>query len=67
LDDEIDRKIDVSAKLFLLVQNRQQTHGWTLIGSGGNGPAYRTSQIDSIVLLRGGEGQATCTLPKKHI
>ena len=22
---------------FLLVQNRHQTHGWTLIGSGANG------------------------------
>jgi len=26
LDNEIDRKIDVPAILFLLVQNRQQTH-----------------------------------------
>ena len=26
LDNEIDRKIDVTAILFLLVQNRQQTH-----------------------------------------
>ena len=34
---EIDRKIDVTAKIFLLVQNRQQTHDWTLIGSGANG------------------------------
>ena len=25
-DNEIDRKIDVTAMLFLLVQNRQQTH-----------------------------------------
>ena len=37
LDDEIDRKIDVTAILFLLVQNTQQTHDWTLIGSGANG------------------------------
>ena len=37
LDNEIDRKLDVNAKLFLLVKNRQQTHVWTLIGSGGNG------------------------------
>jgi len=29
--------IDVTAILFLLVQNRQQTHDWTLIGSGANG------------------------------
>ena len=34
----IDRKIDVTAILILLVQmNRQQTHDWTLIGSGANG------------------------------
>ena len=26
IDNEIDRKIDVTAILFLLVQNRQQTH-----------------------------------------
>ena len=35
--NEIDRKIDVTAILFLLVQKRQQTHDWTLIGSGANG------------------------------
>ena len=35
--DEIDWKIDVTAILFLLVQNRHQTHDWTLIGSGANG------------------------------
>ena len=37
MDNEIDRKIDVTAIHFLLVQNRQQTHDWTLIGSGANG------------------------------
>ena len=37
LDKEIDRKIDVTAILFLLVQNRQQTHDCTLIGSGAKG------------------------------
>jgi len=37
LDNEIDRKIDVTAMQFLLVQNRQQTHDWTQIGSGANG------------------------------
>ena len=36
MDNEIDRKIDVTAILFLLVQNRQQTHEWTLIESGAN-------------------------------
>ena len=33
----MDRKIDVTAILFLLVQNRQQTHDWILIGSDANG------------------------------
>ena len=37
MDNEIDIKIYVTAILFLLVQNRQQTHDWTLIGSGANG------------------------------
>ena len=37
LDNELDRKINVTAMQFLLVQNRHQTHGWTLIGSGANG------------------------------
>ena len=37
MDNEIERKIDVTAMQFLLVQNRQQTHNWTLIGSGANG------------------------------
>ena len=37
LDYEIDGKINVTAILFLLVQNRHQTYGWTLIGSGANG------------------------------
>ena len=37
MDDEIDRKIDVTAIQSLLVQNRQQTHDWILIGSGANG------------------------------
>ena len=41
MDNEIDRKIDVTAMLFLLVQNRQQTHDWTLIGSGANGPSIQ--------------------------
>jgi len=36
LDNDIDRKIDVYTAI-LLVQNRQQTHDWTLIGSRANG------------------------------
>ena len=31
-----------TAILFLLVQNRQQTNDLTLIGSGANGPAYKS-------------------------
>ena len=37
MDDEIDRKIDVTAMQFLLVQNRHQTHDWALVGSGAKG------------------------------
>ena len=37
MDDEIDRKIVVTAMQFLLVLNRHQTHDLTLIGSGANG------------------------------
>ena len=37
MGNEIDRKINVTAILFLLVKNRHQTHDWTLIGSGANG------------------------------
>ena len=37
MDNEIDRKIDVTAIQFLLVQNRHQTHDWILNGSGANG------------------------------
>jgi len=33
----LDNEIDVTAILYLLVQNRQQTHDRTLIGSGDNG------------------------------
>ena len=34
MDNEIDRRIYITAILFQLVQNRQQTHDCTLIGSG---------------------------------
>ena len=47
MDNEIDRKIDVTAILFLLVQNRQQTHDWTLIGSGANGLGIEDKNIPS--------------------
>ena len=33
----IDGKIEATVMQFLLVQNRDQTHDWTLIGSGANG------------------------------
>ena len=38
LYNELDRKINVTAMQFLLVQNKHQTHEWTLFGSGANGP-----------------------------
>ena len=44
MDDEIDRKIYVTAILFLLVQNRQQTHDWTLIRSGANGLSIKSDK-----------------------
>ena len=37
MDNEIDRKIDVTAILFLLVLKSQPTHDWTLIGADANG------------------------------
>ena len=37
LDNVIDRKIEVTAMQFILVQKRHQTHDWTLIGSDANG------------------------------
>ena len=60
MDNEIDRKIDVTAILFLLVQNRQQTHGWTLIGSDANGLTYRTDECINFIFscsTRSGKGK----------
>ena len=45
MDNEIDRKIDVTAILFLLVQNRHQIHYWILIGSGTNGVGMRECRV----------------------
>ena len=45
MDNEIDRNIDVTAILFLLVQNRQQTHDWTLIWSGANGVKSKLTEL----------------------
>ena len=45
LDNELNRKIDVTVILFLLVQNRHQTHGWTLIGLGANGLGIQEFQF----------------------
>ena len=50
MDNEIDRKIDVTAIQSLLVQNRQQTHDWTLIGSGANGIGI---QVCSLMMTSG--------------
>ena len=47
MDNEIDRKIDMTAILFLLVQNRQQTHDWTLIGSGATGVCVMSQHVMS--------------------
>ena len=54
MDNEIYGKIDVTAIQFLLVQNRQQTHDRTLIGSGANGlgiqewPRFKLLFIDIV-------------------
>ena len=48
LDKEIDRKIDVTAILFLLVQNRHQTHVWTLIGLGADGLGIQECELHSL-------------------
>ena len=45
MDNEIDRKRYVTAILFPLVQNRHQTHDWTLIGSGANGLGIQESPL----------------------
>ena len=49
MDNEIDRKIDVTAILFLLIQNRQQTHDWTLMGSGAKGLGIQKCNVEDIV------------------
>jgi len=46
LNNDLDRKIDVAAMQFLLVQNRHQTYGWTLIGSGANGSGILECHIN---------------------
>ena len=51
LDNEIDRKIDVTAIQFLLVQNRQQTHDWTLSVSGANELGVQEWDILQIVVI----------------
>ena len=54
MNNEIDRKINVTAILFLFVQNRQQTHDWTLIGSGANGLGILEcgSELNTLNLLQ---------------
>ena len=56
LDNELNRKIDVTAMQFLLDQNRHQTHDWTLIGSGANGLGilecwFKSYHCESNILL----------------
>ena len=48
----IDRKIDVTTILFLLIQNRQQSHDWPLIGSGANGLSIQACDNNSAGLYR---------------
>ena len=47
MDNEIDRKIDVTAMQFLLGQNKHQTHDWTLIGSGTTGLGVQEWSVNS--------------------
>ena len=49
--NKIDRKIDVIAILFLLVQNRRQIYDWTLIGSGANGLGIQKWKVDKVSLI----------------
>ena len=51
LDYVIDRKIDVTAMEFLLVQNRHQLHDSSLIGSGANGLGIQEWQSTMLKLL----------------
>ena len=46
MDNKIDRKKDVTAIQFLLVQDRHQTHEWTLIGSGANGLGIQECHVN---------------------
>ena len=54
MNNEIDKKIDVTAILFLLGQNRQQAHNWTLIWSGGYGIGIQECE-DNLNLLKAKE------------
>ena len=66
MDNKIDRKIDVTAILFLLVQNRQQTHDWTLVGSGANGLGIQECIMAELPLVLIGEfEQWECCFLKK--
>ena len=49
----IDRKIDVTAMQFLLVQNKHQTHDWTLIGSDANEIALKGTIVTRTILYVG--------------
>ena len=62
----MDNEIDVTAILFLLVQNRQQTHDWTLVGSGANGLGIQECIMAELPLLLIGEcEQWECCFQKK--
>ena len=67
MDNEIDRKIDVTAILFLMVQNRQQPHDWTLVGSGANGLGIQECIMAELPLVLIGEfEQWECCFLKKN-
>ena len=52
LDKELDRMIDVTAILFLLAQNRQQTHDWIIIGWGANGLGIQEWYINTLKTIK---------------
>ena len=51
MDNEIDRKIDITDIQSLLVQNRQQTHDGILTGSGANGLGIQECKIKYIYIV----------------
>ena len=65
MDDEIDRKIVVTAMQFPLVQNRHQTHDLTLIGSGANGLGIQECEEDENWTKKGERAREVLGLIRK--